>query len=240
MFPDIPKLNQERTALLDGDIIAFKAAHMASSKNMAIDELEFILQLIVDQWMQPWFSQGKLVLSSSNNFRKEQYPDYKANRKGEPPKLLPDAYAMLYDWGLEILKIDTLEADDVMGIYSTHPKTSNMVIVSTDKDMKQIPGWIFNPDKDAFPWRVTEAEARRMLAYQIIRGDAGDGYNGIYGMGEIKTNAWLDTVWDGTLDHIKQFYIESHDLNKELGEQEYNKMYTLAKILTADDYFIEL
>ena len=42
----------------------------------------------------------------------------------------------------EVIRMDTLEADDALGIYATQ-NPGNM-IVSPDKDMKQIPGSLYN------------------------------------------------------------------------------------------------
>ena len=81
---------------------------------------------------------------------------------------------------------DRLEADDIMGILSTHPSLvkGRKVIVSEDKDMKTIPGWLYNPAKDFKPRLISEAEADRFHLYQTLIGDTTDGYTGCPGVGK--------------------------------------------------------
>jgi DNA polymerase-1 len=78
-----------------------------------------------------------------------------------------------------------LEADDVMGILSTHPDLlpGEKVIVSVDKDMKTIPGLLFNPDKDREPRRIEQHVADYWHLYQALMGDPTDGFPGCPGIG---------------------------------------------------------
>ena len=68
-----------------------------------------------------------------------------------------------------------LEADDALGIYSTtHPGN---IIVSPDKDLRQIPGDLYNlrdPVEEIQP-----DDALRWFYIQTMAGDMTDGYSGI-------------------------------------------------------------
>ena len=90
-----------------------------------------------------------------------------------------------YSKHYEVYLRPRLEADDCMGILSTHKTLvpGERIIVSNDKDMQTIPGLLFNPAKDKKPRRISELEADRFFMYQTLVGDTTDGYPGCYGIG---------------------------------------------------------
>ena len=68
----------------------------------------------------------------------------------------------------------TLEADDALGIYATkHPGN---VICSPDKDMRQIPGQLFDMKETM---SVTPEEGAKWHLIQTLAGDQTDGYAGV-------------------------------------------------------------
>ena len=121
--------------------------------------------------------------------------------------------------------MDTLEADDAMGIYATLHQGN--VIVSPDKDMKQIPGQLYNMEE---MMSVTPEEGERMHYLQTLSGDQTDGYAGVPGMGMKRAAAWFDKYgynWDAV---VRAF------LEKDLDERDALMNARLAKILTVNDY----
>lgn len=138
------------------------------------------------------------------NFRKEIDPTYKSHRKDvrKPTDLMA-----LKDWfkgKYETYQRPKLEADDCMGILSTHPTLipGERVIVSEDKDMQTIPGLLFNPRKDLTPRKVTQRAANNYFLWQAIVGDSADGYPGAKGVGpkstfatEVLTSRTLTEAW---------------------------------------------
>lgn len=129
-------------------------------------------------------------------FRHDLWPDYKGNRKGTSPLALKP----LREWASEEWPTWTkpnLEADDVLGILATHKTLipGEKIIVSHDKDLQQIPGLHLAP-RDVFGgvYRVAPAYAKRLLAYQVLVGDATDNYPGCPGIGPVKAERILDTV----------------------------------------------
>ena len=87
------------------------------------------------------FAEPILFFSDSKNFRKKISPDYKGHRNRKKPcgykRVIRDLRI-----NYEVIVMKTLEADDAMGIYATaHPGN---IIVSPDKDMRQIPGKLYN------------------------------------------------------------------------------------------------
>jgi DNA polymerase-1 len=86
-----------------------------------------------------------------------------------------------------------LEADDVLGLRSG----KDTVIVSWDKDMKQIPGKHYNPISDEV-FEVSPEEGYRYFLTQVLTGDRVDGYTGLPGCGPVKAENILNAscTWD--------------------------------------------
>ena len=90
------------------------------------------------------FPDIKLFFSDTKNFRKKIAPSYKGHRNRKKPcgyKRVINKLKTEFD----VIIMPELEADDAMGIYAT--QYPGNVIVSPDKDMKQIPGSLYNLDE---------------------------------------------------------------------------------------------
>lgn len=82
------------------------------------------------------FAQPVLFFSDSKNFRKDILDTYKGHRNRKKPCGYKRVINALKD-DYRVIQLPTLEADDAMGIYAT--KYPGNIIVSPDKDMRQIP-----------------------------------------------------------------------------------------------------
>jgi len=187
------------TLLLDADIIAYKPAAKAQ-RTFKFPGLE--PAVVVDDWaevvprvdadmarLQDILHTNKVIVCLScptaENWRLDVLPTYKGNRENTVrPVLLADVKAHL-ESNNPSYRRPRMEADDIMGILSTHPTLvpGKRVIVSEDKDMKTIPGWLFNPAKDTKPHLIEPEEADWWHAYQALCGDSTDGYAGCPGVG---------------------------------------------------------
>jgi DNA polymerase-1 len=165
-----------------------------------------------------------LFFSDSKNFRKEIFEEYKGHRNRKKPcgyKRVIRELANQY----EVIKMPTLEADDAMGIYATqHPGN---VIVSPDKDMKQIPGSLFNLTET---FQIDPQQGLEWHYLQTLAGDQTDGYSGVPGIG-LKRAADLFEKNGYTWQTIVDAFAE-----KDLGEDVALMNARLAKILTKDEY----
>jgi DNA polymerase-1 len=222
------------TLLIDADIIAYKCAvtnenaYEANSKAISIIN-RYIRLLQADHAL--------VCLSDKTNWRKQILPTYKSNRKDiERPILLDYVKQHLMD-NFESIIYPGLEADDVMGILSTHPTKieGKKIIVSEDKDMRSIPGWLYNPSKDVNPQYISEQEADRYHLYQTLTGDSTDGYKGCPGAGPVKANSLLDSNhsniwWEVIIDLYR---------SKELTEKDALQQAQVARICRASDYDFE-
>lgn len=158
-----------------------------------------------------------------NEYRKDFWPDYKGNRKGRKPTDLfnvQDHLAKVF----ETYKRPRLEADDCMGILSTHPTliVGEKIIVSEDKDMKCVPGLLFNPAKDDEPYRISQLQANRWHMVQTIIGDTTDNYPGAEGIGPsspevegVMGSKTVEEMWQHVMAAFKR--AEHKAVARELG-----------------------
>ena len=118
-----------------------------------------------------------------------------------------------------------LEADDAMGIYAT--ANPGNIIVSPDKDMRQIPGRVYNLDETL---HITPEEGAKWHLIQTLAGDQTDGYSGVPGIGVKRAVALFDEdgySWETVVKAFK---------NKDLDEDAALMNARLARILTCTDY----
>jgi len=165
-----------------------------------------------------------LFFSDSVNFRKKILPEYKGHRNRKKPCGYKRVINKLKE-SYEVIIMPTLEADDSMGVYATqHPGN---IIVSPDKDMKQIPGSLYNLD-ESFTVNKNEGAAWHLI--QSISGDQTDGYSGVPGIGVKRAEALFKEkgyTWKAVVKAFK---------DKGLSEEDALVNARLARILTKDDY----
>ena len=165
-----------------------------------------------------------LFFSDSINFRKELLADYKGHRNRKKPcgyRRVINALKKQY----EVIVMPTLEADDSMGIYST--KNPGSTICSPDKDMRQIPGNLYDMENFTL---IGNEDGPKWHLIQTMAGDQTDGYSGCPSIGvkrattifESKGYSWKTVV---SAYEEKGFTEDDALLNARL-----------ARILTAEDY----
>ena len=171
------------------------------------------------------FDDSILFFSDSINFRKSIDPDYKGHRNRKKPcgyKRVINKLKREY----EVIVMPTLEADDALGIYAT--KEEGHIICSPDKDMRQIPGQLYNLTDEVVT--ITAEEGRRWHLIQAMSGDQTDGYSGIPGIGIKRAEALLEAngaTWQTVVDAFA-----AKDLDESVALQNAR----LAKILQVTDY----
>lgn len=184
--PSIPK-GSKITALLDGDIIAYKAAAAADAEQ----ENERFALMLAENLTHAWVSgchatETKMCLSLGRSFRYDVFPEYKHHRKGQNRPTYLDNVKDYLRHVFDVEERDTYEADDIIGILARNGTVELPIVVTIDKDLQQIPGWHYNPDKSLFPFHVREEEAWLLEHVQWLSGDATDGFRGIPGVGPAK------------------------------------------------------
>lgn len=188
-------------ALIDGDEVAFKAFTVSTdtidwedgTDVAPVFSINKAIKTALDM-IEAWAAKvkaDKIVVCMScrdrDLFRKRLFPPYKGERTEKPQAFwdVVDAISQEY----MTYEFPFLEADDVMGFMSGDPEYDN-VIVSSDKDMKTIPGRIYDPYHDT-KLRISKAQADRFWMYQTLIGDTTDGFKGCPKIGPVKAEQIL-------------------------------------------------
>ncbi len=230
-------MKSTRTLLVDGDIVAYKAATIAETpidwgngvwtlhahEKDVIGSMEEFMSKIIDE---SGCDEVITCLSGDNLYRKEVAPYYKANRKGtRKPMLLKfakDYLAENYNGKVE----DKLEADDLLGILGS--ADHNTVIWSADKDLLTVPAYHLIDGKVV---EVDKEEADYHFLYQTLVGDSTDNYKGCPTVGDKKANTILQqqgATWEtvvkafGSQQLSEEVAIENARLARILRDGEYN------------------
>lgn len=190
------------TAHIDFDIIVNQAARYGADHGIAPDEVFEHIHLLIDEWLEPIADrvsteEYKLYRSCprDSNYRRLFLPTYKSNRdKAEPSeedKRRADMIRLAWEYASLTFRIEALpfaEADDLLG----SQLLPGDIMVTIDKDLRTLPGWHFNPRKDAGPVLVSEAEASYNLHYQWLVGDSVDNIPGCPRIGPVRAKRLLD------------------------------------------------
>ena len=165
-----------------------------------------------------------LFFSDSVNFRKKILPDYKGHRNRKKPCGYKRVINELKNKH-EVIIMPTLEADDALGIYAT--KNPGATICSPDKDMKQIPGNLYDMENFTL---IEFDEGAKWHLIQSCAGDQTDGYSGCPGIGVKRATTIFEDKgysWKTVVDIFE---------DKGLSEDDALLNARLARILTANDY----
>ena len=149
-----------------------------------------------------------MCFTSYPTFRHEIFPDYKINRIGKlKPLALKNTINKVKE-RYECITYPNLEGDDVLGLLATNGRYDNPIIVSVDKDMRTIPCKLLAAEEVE---HITQKKANRHWFEMSMAGDAGDGIQGIKGMGMVTASKTLadtpDTI-EALWDKVSKTYIK--------------------------------
>jgi len=202
-----------------GDDVILVTSKFSDAYNNVLRELNKIKNEFI--WDTPELI---LFFSDSRNFRKKIYPDYKGHRNRKKPcgyRRVINELSKDY----QVIKLPELEADDGMGIYAT--ANPGNIIVSPDKDMRQIPGRLYNMDE---MFTITPTEGAKWHLIQTMAGDQTDGYSGVPGIGIKRAVTLFEEHGYSWKTVVKAF------VDKDLTEDDALMNARLARILTCTDY----
>tara|TARA_R100001460_G_scaffold42530_1_gene78649 strand:- start:285 stop:1007 length:723 start_codon:yes stop_codon:yes gene_type:complete len=224
--------------LIDSDFLAYKAAQACEigidfGNDVIISQSQFSdvlrvfeneLNKVTKAMMNDDFI---LYFSSTHNFRKKIFPDYKGHRNKRKPlgyRRLINHCKKTYNYCIR----PDLEADDAIGIDATKFNDPANIVVSPDKDMKQIPSNLWNLTDDVM--EITLEDGDRWHLVQTLSGDPTDGYSGCPGIGVKRATELLDkneNQWEAVTKAFRDRGLSDDDalLNARL-----------AKILRQEDY----
>jgi len=223
--------------LIDADYIVYKACAGAESEIDFGDDVIVVTSKFSDAYSYVerelykiaedlgQFDDSILFFSDSINFRKLLDPTYKGHRNRKKPcgyKRVINKLKGEYN----VVVMPSLEADDAIGIYAT--KEEGHIICSPDKDMRQIPGDLYDLSEGVVT--ITKEEGDRWHLIQTMAGDQTDGYAGVPTIGVKRADAIL-TEKGATWQTVLETFLE-----KGLTEEDALLNARLAKILQVEDY----
>ena len=227
--------------LIDADFIVYKSCAAAETELDWGDDVIMVTSKFSDAMQAVNRELGKiktkfmwdvpeilLFFSDSINFRKSILESYKGHRNRKKPcgyRRVINALKKTH----EVIIMPTLEADDAMGIYATqHP---GCTICSPDKDMRQIPGNLYNMEDFTL---ISDTDGPKWHLIQTLSGDATDGYAGLISFGVKRASSLFESKgysWKTVVEAFEE---------KGFTEEDALLNARLARILTVDDYDFKL
>ena len=212
-----------KTLLLDTDTFLYKTKYYFDTleKNGEKIEKDFMRDYLIKkiEKMKKDTSTNDILLcySDINNFRSDILKSYKYTRnKGYNTSLetIKNTLNSLY----ENKTIHNLEADDILSYFnSLIPE--KYIISSTDKDLKQCAGILYNWDKETIE-TISKTEGDLFFKKQCIIGDSADFYSGIPGIGEKRSIEILENClnsenfWIKLIEYYEFFGLDYYYLLK--------------------------
>lgn len=191
----------KRLTIFDSDsiifIVAYQFRNKKSAKMVEMHTSKFITDILANSKATHYVGFfGSKMDGAKPNFRYDVDPNYKANRPPTPDfvvKWRPTILKCFEEkWGF--IPVEGMEADDAVAITHNYYKDQfdEMVIVSADKDLKQLPNSIFyNMNKHQMT-KISEFDAYKNLALQMLTGDKStDNIPGLPGIGPKKAEVIL-------------------------------------------------
>lgn len=188
-------------------------------------------------------SVGFYQVIGHKNFRNEILPEYKGHRvTSDAIKCWkPTIIEAFQEAGLFPLK--TIESDDACSFLANHLGYNNVVVVSADKDMIQIPSAHFNPFKANLKpeerWKFSSpAMGMESLYKQVITGDPTDMPGelcGIEGVAGAKVKPMVADCNTETeyLRAVKKAYSDAYGARE--GYIRANRTYMMVRLLTGEN-----
>jgi DNA polymerase-1 len=234
---------KERLVLVDGSAVFHRGYHalppLSNSEgiptNATLGYTTILLKVLQD--LKP-----KYVIvtwdKSSDTFRKDMYPQYKAHRKKQPDDLyaqIPYTREVTEALGIPWIELEKYEADDIIGTLGRQAEQQGLetIIVTGDRDEFQL----IDENTKVYTMRrgftdtvIYDLAAlhdkygvnpQQFIDLKALQGDSSDNIPGVPGVGEktakdlITTYGSLDEVYKN-LDQLKGKLKERLETNKDL------------------------
>ncbi|MBV8853137.1 MAG: DNA polymerase I, partial [Sinobacteraceae bacterium] len=212
-MPSTPDL-----VLVDGSSYVYRAFHalppLTNSRGEPTGAVHGVLNMLL-KFVKDYQPRCMAVVfdASGRTFRDELFAQYKAHRTPMPNDLRPQIeplLAMIRAHGMPILRMDGVEADDVIGTLACRAaRDHKQVLISTsDKDMAQLVGegvTLINTMSNSVLDRNGVKSKfgvwpEQIIDYLALVGDSSDNIPGIEKVGPKTAAKWLNQY--GTLDNL--------------------------------------
>jgi 5'-3' exonuclease len=205
---------------IDGDVMLWKVSYDAASYQQGYMFFDALYNKYIN-YLRGYFKKMSdvtvyITSDDKSNFRyslpsETPYKSNRANRK--VPEVFHDLKNYVHERGA--IMAYGREADDLIAIQATKER-ENFVIVSNDKDYRQVPDcWHWETQEDQTPYFVTNpgflfrkrykddkskifGTGNKFFYFQILAGDPGDGVPGLRGVGHVKAFEMLDSATNET------------------------------------------
>ena len=223
--------------LFDADSLVYSSCCNVETIEEAIGKFDEVFMSIANRLEDNYDVKEYIFFNNSRgNFRKVLDKNYKANRLNvELPPLLNEMHELvtvLYD----SKKAYGMETDDIVAKYwyklSNEFGRDNVLIISIDKDYKQLPALIYNYHyKHRCIYDISEKQALYNFYEQMIIGDGADNVNYCKGYGKV----YASKIFNDCKTHY-QFTKKTYELFKTIykskAKLKYIQCYNLLKLRT--------
>ena len=192
----------KRLFLIDGSSYIYRAyfaiRHLSNSKGEATNAVYGFVNMLLKVVREQAPDHLAVVFDAKGpTFRKELYPDYKANRAQMPEDLVPQIpviKALVKAFNMPAIEKQGFEADDIIATLAKKFAAEGLevTVVTGDKDLMQVVSeriQLLDTMKDQVSG-LAEVEARfggtpdQVIEVQALAGDSSDNVPGVPGVGE--------------------------------------------------------
>ena len=217
--------------LVDGSSYVYRAFHalppLSNSRGEPTGAVHGVLNMLI-KFMKDYQPQRIAVVfdASGRTFRDDLFAQYKAHRQPMPNDLrsqIEPLLSILKAQGMPILRIEGVEADDVIGTLACRAASAGMkVLISTsDKDMAQLVNesitlinTMSNTAMDRAGVKAKfDVTPEQIIDYLALVGDSSDNIPGIEKVGPKTAAKWLNQY--GTLDEL---IAHGNEISGKVGE----------------------
>ncbi len=213
--------NRPLVIVVDGNSFIHRSFHalplFTNKEGFPTSAITGALNMIVS--LQRKYSPDKLIVcfdAKGKNFRHDIYPEYKGNRPPSDPNIgvqFQPLKEIVQAWGMPMLCIDGVEADDTMGTVAIRAVEEgyDVAIATSDKDMRQLVTENIKivDTKDAGtkePYGAEGVVERMGVEPHLVKdlltimGDDSDGIPGVFNVGKDTAGKWLMKY--GSLENV--------------------------------------
>ena len=217
-------MSSKKLVLVDGSSYLYRAYHalppLTTSRGEPTGAIHGVLNMLTKLAREHETEYFAVVFDApGKTFRDDMYAEYKANRPPMPDELRDQVEPILdaiKGMGLPLLRIEGVEADDVIGTLCCRAVEAGMeVLVSTgDKDMAQLVGdkvtlvntmtdtWL---DRDGVKQKF-DVYPEQIIDYLGLVGDSSDNIPGVPKVGPKTAAKWLKEYESiaGVIEHAEE------------------------------------
>ncbi len=248
----------QRLFLIDGSSYIYRAyyaiRHLSNSQGLACNAVLGFTKMLLKVIREHNPDQLVVVFDAKGpTFRKDMYPQYKANRAKMPEDLVPQIpyiKQIVTAFNFASIERSGFEADDILATLARQKAAQGfeVVIVTGDKDLMQVVServWLLDTMKDKLSG-LDEVALRfggtpdKVIEVQALAGDSADNVPGVPGIGEKTAKQLIEQF--GTVENLLANIDEVKGAKRRENLRNYAEQARLSRTLVTliDDMQLEL